>query len=140
MGIFSFLFRHTEQDEFLKRFTGTLALLENTALDSFRRAADNGHAPSQFQLGNLYAQGDGAAQDFHKAVKWYRKAAEQGLAEAQYALSCHYFSGIGIAKNPIEGVNWSRRAAYQGVAAAQYNLAVCFEHGDGLMQDLEEAV
>ena len=44
-------------------------------------AAEQGEA--QYNLGVMYANGEGVAKDDEESVKWYRKAAEQGLAAAK---------------------------------------------------------
>jgi TPR repeat protein len=52
-----------------------------------RKAAEQGHAGAQFNLGlNVCLGGEGVPEDDAEAVKWYRKAAEQGLAGAQFNL------------------------------------------------------
>ena len=42
-------------------------------------AAEQGNAVAQFNLGVLYANGQGVRQDYQEAAKWYRKAVEQGI-------------------------------------------------------------
>lgn len=44
----------------------------------YRLAAEQGDASAQVNLGNMYAYGDGVAQNREEAVTWYRRAAEQG--------------------------------------------------------------
>jgi TPR repeat protein len=51
-----------------------------------RKAAEQGQAEAQFNLGVMYNMGQGVAQNHQEAVKWFRKAAEQGYAKAQKAL------------------------------------------------------
>ena len=60
------------------------------AVKWYRKAADQGDAAAQFNLGVMYATGQGVPQDYAEAVKWYRKAAEQGHAGAQYNLGVMY--------------------------------------------------
>ena len=50
------------------------------------QAAEQGFAAAQYNLGLMYANGQGVHQDDAQAVRWYRKAAEQGYAKAQYNL------------------------------------------------------
>ena len=52
------------------------------AVNWLRKAAEQGHAQAQFNLGVCYALGNGVPQSYTEAVKWFRKAAEQGQAEA----------------------------------------------------------
>ena len=51
------------------------------AVKWYRKAADQGDAFAQYNLGVMYDNGEGVPQDQAEAVKWYRKAAEQGDAE-----------------------------------------------------------
>ena len=53
----------------------------------YRKAAEQGLAEAQYNLGQVYTKGDGVAKDMIEAVKWYRKAAEQGHEGAKKALS-----------------------------------------------------
>ena len=52
----------------------------------FSKAADQGDAQAQYNLGVSFEQGRGVAQSDVKAVRWYRKANDQGHADAQYNL------------------------------------------------------
>jgi len=57
------------------------------ALKWYRKAADQGLAKAQFQLGLIYEQGLGVQQDSTEASKWYQKAADQGFEEAKSKLA-----------------------------------------------------
>ena len=94
------------------------------AAQLLRSLAEQGNATAQFNLGVLYANGQGVPQDYQEALKWYRKAAEQGDADAQYNLGLLYDSGRGVPQNSEEAAKWYRKAAKQGHAGAQYNLGV----------------
>ena len=88
----------------------------------YRKAAEQGLAASQLQLGRLYYLGEGVPKDAAKAAAWLRKAAEQGLAEAQLALAFMYAEGRGVPKHDGEAEEWFRQAAGQGLTLAQYEL------------------
>ncbi len=49
------------------------------ALRELRSLADQGDADAQFNLGLMYARGQGVPQDHAQAMKLYRMAAEQGV-------------------------------------------------------------
>ena len=49
----------------------------------FRKAAEQGVAQAQYNLGVMYAKGRGVRQDGEQAVQWFRKAVEQGYPQAQ---------------------------------------------------------
>ena len=52
------------------------------AVSWFRKAADQGHADAQYNLGNKYGNGQGVAQDFVQAHKWFNLGATSGDADA----------------------------------------------------------
>ena len=45
----------------------------------YRKAADQGNAFAQNNLGVMYDNGNGVAQDYVQAHMWYNLAAEQGV-------------------------------------------------------------
>jgi TPR repeat protein len=49
----------------------------------YQKAADQGNATAQNNLGVLYQNGQGVEQSEEMAAKWYQKAADQGYAIAQ---------------------------------------------------------
>ena len=89
----------------------------------YRRAAEQGNAMAQNNLGVMYAEGKGVPQDDKAAVQWYRRAAEQGDADAQNNLGMMYHKGEGVLQDYKTAAQWYRRAAEQGHAAAQSNLS-----------------
>ena len=93
----------------------------------YRKAADQGHADAQTNLGLMYDTGQGVPQDYAAAVSWYRKAADQGNVSAQYNLGLMYINGQGVPQDYAAAVSWYRKAADQGDADAQYNLGVMYD-------------
>ena len=49
----------------------------------YRKAAEQGNANAQYNLGLMYEEGLGVAKDGAEAMRWFRKAAEQGYAKAK---------------------------------------------------------
>jgi TPR repeat protein len=109
------------------------------AVKWYHKAAEQGHADAQFNLGVCFEYGQGVANDPDEAVKWYHKAAEQGNAGAQFNLGWCFKNGEGVEKYPVEAVKWYHKAAEQGHARAQNSLGVCFMNGQGVAKDLEGA-
>jgi len=105
----------------------------------YERAAAQGQAQGQAQLGHCYYKGDGVKLDLKTAAHWYRRAAEQGFPNAQYNLGrlCH---GQGVAHSHAEAVRWWHLAAAQDDANAMYYLGLCSANGLGMPLDLEEAL
>lgn len=56
------------------------------ALRWYRKAAGQGYASAEYNLGNMYYYGRGVTQDQAEAVRWYRKAADHGDEYAQQVL------------------------------------------------------
>ena len=52
-----------------------------------KKAADQGSANAQYNLGEMYQHGQGVTQDYQKATEYYQKAADQGHDAAQANLS-----------------------------------------------------
>ena len=107
----------------------------------YRRAAEQGFAPAQENLGLCYERGQGVQKDYAEAVKWYRKAAEQGNAAAQnnYA-NCLYAGKGGVPQDYTEAAKWYQKAAEQGDEYGQFNLGACYFFGVGVLKDYAEAV
>jgi len=54
---------------------------DSTAVEWYRKAAEQGHANAQNNLGYMYECGFGVDRSYSTAVGWYRIAAEQGYAD-----------------------------------------------------------
>ena len=100
-----------------------------TALHEWQPLADQGAPHAQYNLGLMYARGQGVPQDFAKAAEYYKKAAEQGVVEAQYNLGVLYANGQGVPKDDVEAGKWFRQAAQQGDTKAAAGLASIYDEG-----------
>ena len=65
----------------------------------YQMGADRGDANSMENLGMLYANGYGVAQDYAKAHEWFQKAADKGNARATFYLRLLYDNGFGVAQD-----------------------------------------
>ena len=103
--------------------------------------AEQGDASAQYNLGVMYANGEGVPQDYAEALKWYHLAAEQGYAAAQFGLGTMYLYSndygvlYGVLQDYAEAARWYRLAAEQGYDSAQTQLAFMYDRGRGVMQD-----
>ena len=111
-----------------------------TALRLWKPLAEQGNSSAQYNLGLMYDNGQGVAQDYKTAVKWYTLAAEQGIADAQTNLGAMYQTGHGVAQDYKTAVKWYTLAAEQGNAKAQTLLGVMYSFGQGVAQDYKTAV
>ena len=55
---------------------------EVEAVNWYRKAAEQGHAQAQANLGWMFQYGLGVSKNRAEAINWYRKAAEQGDEDA----------------------------------------------------------
>ncbi len=76
------------------------------ALRWISKAADQGYANGQTNLGAMYYRGQGVPQDSTKAVEWFKKAAEQGNADAQQNLGELFADGVGVSHDTITAAKW----------------------------------
>ena len=93
------------------------------AVEYFRRAADAGHAWAQYNLGHMYLDGRGIAQNPTAAFCYYLKAAEQRHERAMNLLGRCCEQGWGTPRNAAAAADWYRRSAEAGYFRGQYNWA-----------------
>lgn len=101
------------------------------ALREFRPLAQKGDASAQYNLGLMYANGQGVTQDYQEALKWYRLAAAQRYAAAQFLLGEMYINGKGVAQSDQEAFKWFRLAADQGNGDSQSVLGTMYRDVQG---------
>lgn len=117
---------------------GVSALKRNhyaTAMRAWLPLAEQGSAQAQNNLGHLYEEGFGVAQNYTQAMSWYKKAALQGLAEAQHNVGMLYYQGYGVRQNYRSARKWFNLAAQQDLAESQYMLGLAYYLGRGVSQD-----
>ena len=73
--------------------------------EEYIKAAEQGLADAQYNLGWCYRSGTGIDKDEQRAVEWYQKAAEQGNTVAQNTLGVCYDYGIGVEKDKKRQLN-----------------------------------
>jgi chromosome segregation ATPase len=105
----------------------------------YRRAAEKGFAPAQFNVGLAYELGRGVAADEKQAFRYYLLAAEQGFAPAQFNVGNMYSSGRGTGQDFFEANLWFKQAADSGLIEAQFNLGFAYEAGNGVKKDPGQA-
>ena len=126
------------------------------ALTSLQYAADHGHGVALWQLGRMYAEGDGVVRNDQRAFEYFRKFADSHaddhpagprsrfVANAFVALGNYYLDGI--PNSPIEASPERARrmfyhaASYFGDPEAQYQLAMLYVDGTGVGRDAKRAV
>lgn len=118
-------------------------LNKDKAFEWFQRAAEQGDAQAQYEVGMCYELGTGVKQNYNEAAEWYHKAAEQGNTYAQMQLGGLYNNGLGVKEDKTESLRWYHKAeetlietAERGDVEMQFYLAIlfygCFVKNDAL--------
>jgi TonB family protein len=90
-----------------------------SALTAWKELAEDGFAPAQYSIADLYYRGEGVKQDVSQAVLWFKEAAEQYYPAAQYHLGFLYSAGEGVPRDLKLAYFWTELAARQGYQDAQ---------------------
>ncbi|MFM8233578.1 MAG: tetratricopeptide repeat protein [Holophagaceae bacterium] len=85
-----------------------------TDLEKLIQQASQGNVDAQYNLGAMYANGQGVPQDDVQAVKWTRLAADQEHIKAQFNLGVAYTNGRGVPQDDVQAHMWFNLAAAQG--------------------------
>ena len=105
----------------------------------FMKAAEEGYAVAESNIGVCYYEGIGVDVNLSEAFKWVMKAAKHGFAQAQENIGINYFSGENVEKNPEEAFKWFMKAAKQDYPYSQHMIAFCYNYGIGTKEDKAEA-
>lgn len=116
----------------------TMAMGQNKYLDNIK-AAKNGDANAQKEIGNCYLNGEGVARDYVQAYEWFSKAAEHGYPDALCKLGDMYARGLGVDQDYAKAFEWHAKAAEQGCAYSQGVIGYYYLYGYGTTQDFFKA-
>jgi len=92
----------------------------------YGRAADKGHAESQYRYAKCLEHGKGVTQDLNRAMEYYTLASRAGHVLSQSRLAKHLQT-----TDIVQAVTLYRSAAAGGDSNAQYDLAVLLLTGYG---------
>ena len=84
------------------------------ALTNCRSAAEGGDMQAQFEMGELYYQGERIEQDLTTAIEWFEEASVQGHPAAQYRLGLMHYQGEGVERNLPQAYIILKMAAING--------------------------
>jgi TPR repeat protein len=98
----------------------------------FRRAAEQGNAAAQYNLGTMYANGAGVPRDASQATKCYHAAARQGDTTMRRT-NWEGCTGQATAQREIWlAAACSRKAREQGNKLAQFRLGIMYMAREGV--------
>ncbi|HEX4143446.1 MAG TPA: SEL1-like repeat protein [Pirellulales bacterium] len=101
----------------------------------FEPLANQGNSAAQNELGTLYIDGHGVAQDYGKAFFWLRKSADQGDGAALYNLGLLEENGWGRPKDDAKAFNYYLQGAEKGNFDARKKVTAAYSEGIGVKQD-----
>ena len=113
---------------------GAQVVREGCRQGQYEKAAAKDNAIAMFNLGLLYANGRGMAQDYIRAREWYEKAAAKDYTSAMVNLGVLYANGQGVTQDYAKAREWYEKAAKDN-AIAMLNLGVLYVNGQGVTQD-----
>lgn len=126
---------------------------KNDAIEAYRYAAEKGHTGSRWALANMYADGDGVAENDLEAFRIYSEIASEGVepgsndtgffVNALIALAGYYQRGIPDSPVHVD-LAQARQLYFQaastfGVPEAQFELARMILAGEGGAANVHQA-
>lgn len=110
------------------------------AIAEFEPLVEEGFAPAQYQMGEVYLNGWGVSKDARKAFELFTLAADQNYPEALFQLSLMYSEGKMTKKDLTTAFKLMERAANKDLLTAQFNLGVMYANGEGIHKNEKKAV
>jgi hypothetical protein len=126
------------------------------AVLSLQYAAEHGQTVALWQLGRMYADGDGVPRDNYRAFEYFQKFADSHaddnpatprarfVSNAFVALGRYYLEGIpntAVSASPETARRmFAHAASYFGDPEAQYQLAMLYVDGTGVRRDARRAI
>lgn len=107
---------------------------------AFETMAEEGFAPAQYQLAQIYLHGYGTNRNEEKALELLNLAADKKLTDALFSLSHIYSEGKLVTRDLVKAYQLMRQAALNNLAGAQYNVGVMYAEGKGVKKDNYQAV
>ena len=113
------------------------------ALKEFKPLAEQGHVPSQMNLGWMHHKGLGVEQNYKTAIKWYEMAANQDNEDAQHTLGNLYRNGEGkkdaVTKDLNKAMYYYKKASDNGFPYSTFTIGLMYEKGEGVDKSVKNA-
>ncbi|MCB0537702.1 MAG: SEL1-like repeat protein [Bacteroidetes bacterium] len=102
----------------------------------FKKAAEQGFATSQENLGAIYFE----EKDFNNALIWYTKAANSNHSRAQYVLGFMYRKGLGIKKSRKKAKFWWKKSCSLGYTQSCEEVKKMNALGNAILNSVNESL
>ena len=104
-----------------------------------KRAAEKGNARAQYDLGLMYANGNGVAKNEALALMWFNRAAQNNFSKSSTAKkvvrSRVQAPKVVRTKGTSQKFKFAKKAAKRGNARAQFDLAMMYHKGEGVSKN-----
>jgi len=110
------------------------------AFDWDQKAAKQGWANSQYNLGVCCRDGIGTSKNPEMQFYWYGQAANNGVTEAKLSYAICFILGVGTPQDFEQAVYWMRQAADEGNAEAKMRLGTAYIQGIGCPVDTKGGI
>lgn len=80
----------------------------------FKKSADTGFAPAQYNLGIMYLNNQGVEKDVQKTISYFMLASDQNYANAQFQLGNLHFNGEELPKDLHKSLSFYKDACKNG--------------------------
>ncbi|GBB84021.1 hypothetical protein RclHR1_10670003 [Rhizophagus clarus] len=109
------------------------------AFKLYQEAAELGDMLAQFELANMYINGNDIDKDYGKAFKLSKKLSEKNFSCGMNMLGYCYRFGVGTSTDLQKAFNLYQKAADLGNIAGMYHLGRCYKNGLGTNVNYEKA-
>jgi hypothetical protein len=110
------------------------------ALKLYQKATSLGNIMAQYNIADMYIDGEGVKKNYDKAFELCKKLAKKGFPCGINMLGYCYENGIGTYINMKKAFELFQKAANLKNNLAQYNLALMYEIGNGTEKDMHQAI
>lgn len=123
---------------FLLLSVTSLVVSSEQSYPELLKLARDGDASAQYEVAEIYYQGEGVKRNYQEAFNWYEKAAKQNHAEAQHQMGYFYKHGLDVVeKDDKRAFEWYLEAAEGGHIPAQTQVAIMYSLGIGVKKNKE---
>lgn len=110
------------------------------AIGFYMRAAAQGNAVAQYQLGVIFERGQGVPHDLTTAISYWEAGTAQNQPACCNCMAVAYETGEGKQRDMKTALSWYSKSADNGSRVALFNLGLCFKLGQGMPTNLLAAL
>jgi TPR repeat protein len=110
------------------------------AFKLYQKAAELENIIAQFELANMFMDGEGTDKDDEKAFKLSKKLADKGYSSGINLLGYCYDIGIGTDVDKSKAFELYLNAANLGNSIAQHNIGHMYKDGEGIEKDYNKSI